>query len=158
WRTRTKTLSGMAMEMQISMTLVAREAVRLSGQRVSPSLFPMLGVQPALGRVFESSEEKPGSDKVVILSYGVWQKYFGGDSKVLGNAVALDDASYTVVGVMPREFNYPDARTELWTPLALPVPNILGLQVIARLRDDVSIGAASEEASAIAREFRGESP
>src|SRR5262249_41137853 len=81
-----------------------------------------------------------------------------GDSKVLGNAVALDDASYTVVGVMPREFNYPDARTELWTPLALPVPNILGLQVIARLRDDVSIGAASEEASAIAREFRGESP
>src|SRR5262249_44657243 len=115
-------------------------------------------VQPALGRVFESSEETPGSDKVVILSYGVWQKYFGGDSKVLGNAVTLDDASYTVVGVMPRDFNYPDAHTEFWTPLALPVPHILGLQVLARLKDDVSIGAASEEASAIAREFRGESP
>ncbi len=158
WRTRTKTLSGMAMEMQISATLIGREAVRLSGQRVSPALFPMLEVQPALGRVFESSEEKPGSDKVVILSHRVWQKYFGTDPQILGKAVTLDDAAYTVVGVMPRDFSYPDTQTEFWTPLALPVPHILGLQVIARLKDDVSIAAAAEEASAIGRYMRGDPP
>src|SRR5262249_33467059 len=118
WRTRTKTLSGMAMEMPISMTLVPGEAIRLSGQRASPPLLTMLGVQPAHGRVVESRQEEPGFDKVVMLSYGVGQKDFGGESKILGSVVTLDDASFTVVGLMPRDFNYLDAHTEFWASLA----------------------------------------
>jgi predicted permease len=158
WRSRTNTLSGMAMERQLSMTLAGTEAVRLTGLQISPALFPMLAVQPALGRAFEPNEEKAGSDRVIILSYGAWVRYLGADPQILGRQLTFDDAAYTVVGIMPRGFVYPDAQTEFWIPLALPVEHILGLPVIARLKDDVPITAAAEEASTIGREFRGESP
>jgi len=158
WRSRTKTLSGMAMEMQIAVTLSGLEAIRMRGQRVSPALFPMFEVQPVLGRIFEQSEEKPGSEKIIILSHRAWQTYWGGDPQIIGKAVTLDDAKYTVVGVMPPEFTYPDAQTEFWTPLALPAPHVLGLQVIARLKDGVSVAAAAEEANTIGRYLRGEPP
>ncbi|HEY2383752.1 MAG TPA: ABC transporter permease [Terriglobia bacterium] len=157
WRSKTTTLSGMAMERQISKTLVARDAVRLSGLQVSPALFGMFEVQPALGRVFAPDEEKPGLDRVVILSFGTWQRVFGGDPQILGKTVALDNAPYTVVGIMPREFAYPDSQTEFWLPLSLPVPGLLGLPVVARLKDGVSLTTAAEEAAAIGRYMRGES-
>ena len=157
WRSKTKTLSAMAMERQLSMTVTGREPVRLSGLEVSPALFSMLDVTPMLGRTFEQTEENSGSDKVVILSHGVWANRFGADTNVLGRSITLDDKDYTIVGVMPREFSYPDAQTGFWTPLALPLPNVLGLPVIARLKDDVPTAAAAAEAVNIAREFRGES-
>ena len=158
WRSKTKTLSGMAMERQVSKTLPGHDAVRLSGLQVSPALFPMFGVQPVLGRVFEPNEEKPGFDKIIILSFGAWQRLFGGDPQIIDKALILDDAAYTVVGIMPREFIYPDSQTDFWTPLALPLPGLLGLPVIARLKDNVPISAATEEAAAIGRYLRGESP
>jgi hypothetical protein len=122
------------------------------------ALFPMFGVQPVLGRVFEPKEEKPGFDKIIILSFGAWQRLFGGDPQILGKALTLDDAAYTVVGIMPREFIYPDSQTDFWTPLALPLTGLLGLPVIARFKDDVPISAAAEEAVAIGRYLRGASP
>jgi len=103
-------------------------------------------------------EEKPGLDKIIILSFGAWQRLFGGDPQILDKALTLDDGAYTVVGIMPREFIYPDSQTDFWTPLALPLPGLLGLPVIARLKDDVPISAAAEEAGAIGRSLRGESP
>jgi len=158
WRSRTTTLSGMAMERPLSMTLAGREAVRLSGLQLSPALFPMLGVQPALGRVFEAAEEKPGSAKVIIVSHAVWQKYLGADSQISGQILMLDDSPYIVVGVMPRDFSYPNPQTDFWTPLSLPPQEqVLGLQVIARLKDGIPITAAAEEATRIGREFRGQS-
>ena len=101
WRSMTKTLSGMALDVPVSMTLTGRESVRLSGARVSPSIFPMLGFQPMLGRVFQPEEEKPGFERVVILSHGTWQRVFGADLQILGRTVTLDDSPYIVVGVMP---------------------------------------------------------
>jgi predicted permease len=158
WRSKAKTLSGMALERPVSMTLTGREAVRLAGLQVSPDLFPLLGTQPGLGRVFEPNEERPGYDKVIILSYRAWLKYFGADPQILRTVLTLDDATYTVVGVMPRDFTYPDAQTEFWIPFVLPPrDHILGLQVIARLKDGIPLAAAAEEASRIGRELRGES-
>jgi predicted permease len=157
WRSRTQTLSGMAMEMPVAMTLAVREAVRLRGERVSPALFPILGVQPAFGRIFAESDEKPGSDNVVVLSHSAWQTYFGADPQVIGKPITLDGLSYVVAGVMPREFAYPSPQTQFWTPLTLPQPHILGLPIIARLRDGVSIAAAADEANAIGQYLRGES-
>ncbi len=160
WRTQTKTLSHMALEVPISMTLVTREeAFRLNGSQVSATMLPLLGVQPIVGRVFEPDEEKPGLDRVVILSYPAWQKYFGADPKILERTATLDDTAYSVVGVMPREFAFPDPQAEFWMPLVLTGPqarHFIGLQVSARLKDGITIGAAAAEAETISRELRGE--
>ena len=103
WRARTTTLSHIALlGPSVSMTFVARdEAIRLTGTSVSPSIFPMLGVHPILGRVFEPIEEQPGADRVMLLSYDAWHTYFGGDRLIVGRPITLDRVPYTVVGVMP---------------------------------------------------------
>ena len=156
WRSRSTTLAGMSMERSVAMTLSRSEAVRLAGFEASPALFSILGARPILGRVFEMDEETRGSDNVVVLSYGAWQRYFGGDALILGKTLTLDTVSFVVVGVMPKEFAYPNAQTDFWKPLALPIDTeIFGLPVIARLKDGVSIAAAEAEANAFSRELRG---
>ncbi|MCU1273164.1 MAG: efflux pump, inner rane subunit, partial [Bryobacterales bacterium] len=106
------------------------EPERIEGTKVSASLFPLLEVEPIVGRVFTAGEEKPGSARVVVLSYGFWQSRFGGDAKVVGQSIALDGEQYEVVGIMPREFSFPQNsglpsyisfanRTDLWTPRVL---------------------------------------
>jgi len=159
WRARSTMLSGMSMERLLSMTLSGPETARLMGLEMSPALFSMLETQPILGRAFLVEEEIAGSDNVVILSYGAWQRYFGGDSSIIGASLTLDAAPYTVVSVMPSGFSYPNAQTDFWKPLPFPLGgDIFGLPVIARLKDGVSIEAAEAEANAISRELRGESP
>ncbi len=159
WRDRSATLSAMSMERAVAMTMGGPEPVRLSGLEASPALFSMLGVQPILGRPLQPADETQGSDNVVVLSYTAWQRYFGADPQAVGRPVSLDAASYTVVGVMPPKFAYPNAQTAFWKPLAFPVPaQILGLKVIARVRDGVPISAAEQEANTLGRELRGEPP
>jgi putative ABC transport system permease protein len=158
WRDRSTTLAAMSMERSLSMTLAATEPVRLTGLEASPALFAMLGAQPIVGRALQPSDETPGGDNVVVLSYSAWQRFFGGDSQVLGKAITLDAALYSIVGVMPATFTYPNAQTDFWKPLAVPVPpQFLGLPVMARLRDGVSLAAAQDEANNLGRELRGES-
>jgi putative ABC transport system permease protein len=157
WRDRSTTLAAMSMERSLSMTLAAAEPVRLTGLEASPALFTILRAQPIVGRVLQPSDETPGADNVVVLSNSAWQRFFGGDPQVLGKAITLDAAIYTVVGVMPATFAYPGAQTDFWKPLAVPVPpQFLGLPVIARLRDGVSLAAAQDEANNLGRELRGE--
>jgi putative ABC transport system permease protein len=83
----------------------------------TPSLFAVLGIQPLLGRTFTDDENRVGGDVLkAVLSHSLWQETFGGDPHILGRAIRLRGASYTVVGVMPQHFQYPD-RTEVWVPL-----------------------------------------
>ncbi len=159
WRDRSTTFSAMSMERAMSVTMTGAKAVRLSGLEASPALFSILGVQPILGRALQPADETPGSDNVIVVSFAAWQRLFGADPQVIGRALTLDTRVYSVVGVMPRGFAYPNAQTDFWKPLVFPVPSqILGLQVIARLRDGVSTSAAEEEANNLGRELRGESP
>jgi hypothetical protein len=79
----------------------------------------MLGVRPAMGRIFEPAEENPGADAVVVLSHSAWQLYFERDADVLRKTLTLDGRSFSVVGVMPPGFEFPDAQTQLWVPYAL---------------------------------------
>jgi putative ABC transport system permease protein len=90
----------------------------LSAAGVSPDFFSMLGVAPLRGRSLLASEMQPGQDRVAVLSYAIWRDTFGSDPRAIGRAVTLDDKPYTIVGVMPPAFDFPN-ETKLWTPLVL---------------------------------------
>ncbi|MGH7130198.1 MAG: ABC transporter permease, partial [Planctomycetaceae bacterium] len=85
----------------------AGETERARGMRVTASFFPLLGVQPVLGRGFREEEMDPGNGAVVVLSHGYWQERFGGDPGLVGRALQLDGRPYTIVGVMPASFQLP---------------------------------------------------
>jgi putative ABC transport system permease protein len=165
WRAQNRTLSGMAAYSGDDVTLVeGSEAVRLEGEAVSPAVFSLLGVSPALGRPFEPEEEKPGQERSVILSWEFWQKRFGGDRSVLGRRLRFEGGERTVVGVMPRGFRFPLSRTaDLWTPLVLDAQALENrgahwLGVVARRKPDVTLAQAQADLSAIAAKLEAAYP
>ncbi|HSU33606.1 MAG TPA: ABC transporter permease [Bryobacteraceae bacterium] len=91
---------------------------RLQGALVSSSWFDVLGSRPILGRGFLREEDQPGANHVVVLSYKLWQRSFGGDRTIVGRSVELNQTPYRVVGVMPMDFRWP-AEADLWVPLGL---------------------------------------
>jgi predicted permease len=123
-------------------------AERVDGAIASASLFAVLGVSPASGRVFTSGEEQPGTAPVVVLSHGLWHRRFGGAVDVLGRTIRLNRRTFTVVGVMPAGFAYP-AGAELWTSLAIDdeydARGARHLSGLARLRPGVSLAAATAD-------------
>jgi predicted permease len=130
---------------------------RLQGAVVSPDLFPLLGMDPLLGRTFDRTAEQPGSDDVVVLSYGLWQRRFGSDRNIVGRTILLNERSHTVTGVMPRDFDFP-IGTELWVPLTLTAQSLAArdgrhLFVVGRLADGVSVEQTHAEMDAIASEL-----
>ncbi len=129
------------------------------------NLFPMLGVQPALGRNFLPTEDQLSANPVVILSWGLWKRRYGGDPGIIGRNILLDSRSYTVIGILPAWFAYPDNRVQLWTALYHEKPPDLmqmhtahNFDVIARLKPGVSIQQASAELNAIQRQIRAQFP
>jgi putative ABC transport system permease protein len=127
---------------------------RVSEYRVSASLFRALRVAPAAGNFFDESSETPGHDRVVVLSYPLWQTRFGADRSIVGRSIQLDGLSYTVLGIAPDRFRYP-LTVELWTPLALSPAERTDnrhffLGAFARLRPGVTMAQADAEAGSIA--------
>jgi len=98
----------------------AGESVRVTETRLSPSFFPTLEVQPVLGRAFRDDESKPDAAQVAVLSFGLWQRAFGGDAGVVGKRITLDEQPYTVIGVMPAAFRFPEEeKVDIFTPLPM---------------------------------------
>ncbi|HVR95697.1 MAG TPA: ABC transporter permease [Thermoanaerobaculia bacterium] len=129
----------------------------------APGLFSLLGVRPHLGRVFLEEESTPGRDKVVLLSHGLWQRRFGADPGVVGRMIGVDGDRFLVVGVLPPEFRFPDARVQLWEPLTidradLPPRRFRFLHVLGRLRDGTSLEQAQAGMEALAAELYREHP
>ena len=93
------------------------DPIRLTGTAVSAELLTILGTRPELGRTFSSGEDSPGRDNFVVLSHDLWQRRFGGDPGIIGRAIDLEGVSRQVVGVMPPDFHFPSAKTQLWVPL-----------------------------------------
>ncbi len=125
---------------------------------LSPGAFEMLGVQPALGRTFSQDESQPGRNLVAVLSYGLWQRRFGGARSVLGKTVVLDGTSFTIVGVTPAGFHLLDTPSELWIPYTLDSKELNArtraartLHVIAHLKPGVSLEQAQTEMRSLAR-------
>jgi putative ABC transport system permease protein len=134
---------------------------------VSAGLFSVLGVKPALGRAFLPEEDQPGAARVVIISHGLWQRRWGGDTKLLGRSVTLNGQSYTVVGIMPPGFVFPrfPRDAEVWAPLSGdPVPGrrfspgTRYLNVVARLKAGAPLAQAEAEMEAIARRIERQDP
>jgi len=93
------------------------DPLRLSGVLVSAEFFSVLGARPELGRPFYPGEDQAGDDNYVILSHALWQQHFNRDRSILGHAIDLEGVSRQVVGVMPADFNFPSAKTQVWIPL-----------------------------------------
>jgi putative ABC transport system permease protein len=127
---------------------------RLRGSRVTADFFQVLGRTPIIGRTFSAQEGQLGSHHVAILSYGLWQRRFAGNRDAVGQTLKMNEEVYTVVGVMPADFQFP-GRTEVWTPLAMKTENWQQrgghyLGGIGRLKDGATVGGAQADLNTIA--------
>lgn len=122
--------------------------------------FQTLGVEAARGRLFAAGDTKPGAESVAVLSYASWQRRFGGDPAILGQAVVLDGRSFTIAGVLPSSYAFPDADTELFVPMGafsgdLPWndrDSSFGTRALARLKLGVTLAAADADMQRVWRE------
>jgi predicted permease len=134
---------------------------RVAGAGVEPALFDLLGVRPLLGRVFSAEETGADRARVLLLGYDLWQERYGGDAGIVGSVVRLDGANWTVVGVMPEGFAFPDQQ-EFWAPLAADTREIqrgrLWVEAMGRLRDDVDLGRARQELRILGERLAREYP
>jgi len=122
------------------------------------NLLPILGIQPSLGRNFTADEDRPSANPTVLLSWGLWKRRFAGNPSIVGQTVLLDARPYTVIGVMPASFAYPNAATQLWTPIYYKEPaNEINeidnheFMAIGRLKPGVSEAQALSELTLITR-------
>src|SRR5580704_12121608 len=139
----------------LSPTPGLREAEQVSGLRVSAGFFSVLGVKPLMGRTFLPAEETLGKDHEVVLSYGLWKSRYNGDPELLGKPIRVDGADYTVIGVMPRDFEWQfwSAPRKLWVPVGYTKTDFgrgdNSFISIARLKPGVSVAHARAEMEAV---------
>jgi len=167
WRTQSQSFSQMGAAEYWTPNLTGTDnPEKLWALHVTPDIFPMMGVQPLLGRMFLPEEQEAGKEHEVVLSYSLWQSHFAGNPEIIGRAVALSGENYTVVGVMPREFKFAPfwaTKAQLWAPLALGSRLTdrggSSLRVFARLKPGVTLEQAQAEMAGITgrleREFPG---
>ena len=151
WRKQTHGFEDMAAwrYWQFNLTGEKGELPEMVGARGgSWNLFPLLGVNAAIGRTFTESEDRPDGT-AVMLAWSLFERRFGGDASVVGRQIHLDGKPYTVVGILPKWFTWPDAKVQLWVPYASGLPPDLlthhdfhFTRVVARLRPDVSLASA----------------
>jgi predicted permease len=149
-----------------SQLTVNGESERLNALPVSQNFFPMLGVQPQLGRNFSADESKWNGTKAVLLSHGLWERRFASDSHIVGRAITLDNAPVTIVGVLPKTFDFgsvfaPGTHMDLYFPFPLtPETDRWGntIAVIGRLKAGASLAGAQAEASVLGVHISAEQP
>ena len=139
------------------------EPERLLASRIPANLFPLLRVRPALGRGFTEDENQSGQDRLVILSHGLWQRRYAGDTGIVGKAIRLENIPHTVVGVMSPEFQYPTRDIQIWTPLTINPADFqtrtgYGHLAVARLRPGITLEQAQTEVNVISTRLALEHP
>ena len=139
----------------------ARRTELVFSPRVSANFFSLLGVDPVIGRTFQEGEDKQGSQLVTVLTYGMWQSKFGGDTGIIGQPLTINGQSYTVIGVLPANFQFALRNADLFVPYQ-PNEAILtrrfmhGTNLIGRLKPGVTIEQANNELSIIASRIEKE--
>src|SRR5438477_2471789 len=174
WRKESQALEGMAAFQNVHINLIGGpnghiDPEELNCQRVSAELFPLLGVQPVLGRVFRPEEDQPGKTNFALLSHSLWQRRFGGDRSIVGKAIRMRDQSYSVVGVLPAGFSVaatPEDMSwdvDVWIPLGLEANDPLSsdrrfLTVLGRLRRNMPEAHARAELETIGSRLEQANP
>ncbi len=170
WAARTSAFSGIASMSSVNFPTTLTgvgEPRQLQTRVVSSPFFEVMGSAPMLGRTLTADDHRPKTAKVVVIAHGVWQNLYGRDPAVVGRSMVLDGEAHTIVGVMPRDFRYPDGA-DLWTPVeqavgpkALETRNLLWMVAVGRLKDGVSFdearAALDVTVDALTREYRKES-
>jgi predicted permease len=156
WKRMATSFAGMAAYSNVSLNLGGTgNPQRIEGAATTSELFPLLGAQPVMGRLFTADDDRAEGPPVVILSDGLWRRHFGADPAILGRTVILDEAPFTVIGIMPRGFCFPVRGAEFWKTERFSEddysdrPNNY-LRVIARLRPGVTSDSARAEMRLIA--------
>ncbi len=166
WRDQNHVFEGMGAAESWTVNLSGdTQAESVTGMQVTQNLFPMLGVQPLLGRFFLPEEGTRGKDHAVLLSYGLWQRRFGGDPGIVGQSILLQGEKYTVVGVMPAAFKFApfwETKAELWAPLSLADRATSrggnSLRTFARLKPGVTLEQARSEMATISARLEQQFP
>jgi putative ABC transport system permease protein len=157
WRNQSQVFEKIGVYNRSSYNLTGvGEAERIITGQVSADLFSALRANPLMGRLFTNDEDKPGGTPVVVLSYPLWQRRFGGQAAILNQPLTLNGKSYTVIGIMPQGYQFP-SRVEMWVPVGqlsgeaswLERDNHPGLYGVARLKPGVSFAQAKAEMDTI---------
>jgi predicted permease len=165
WRAQATAFEGIGSwtGAQVNLDTGSGEPDRVRTDRVSANLFPLLGLRPRLGRLFTEADDAAGAPPVMILSYGAWQRRFGGRADVIGQTVRVDRQPVTIVGVMPEGFVFPAETTEMWSALALSSDERMRFgshytSALARMKDGVSLQRANDDLNTVARRLAKERP
>ncbi len=139
------------------------DAERIYGRALSTEMIPLLGVSPELGRAFQSEDYRPGAPRVVLLSDRFWKRRYSGDPHAVGLAIQLDGETYTIIGVMPAQFQFPISAYAVWTPWAfsgteLAARHDRGGTIYARLRAGVTVAQAQAELDAFSHAIATQFP
>jgi len=159
WAESPQTIEGIGAYRDTPVTLTgAGEPMRIATAPLTPSTLELLRVRPVRGRIFEAGEGRQGQPPVAIISHGLWEQRFGSRDDIVGQPIVFDGTQHTIVGVMPRDFRFPNADTRAWTAWQVPpVDNPNGMKTgtimrsIARLKPGVTLEQAAAEGTARAR-------
>jgi len=163
WKAQNQVFTDMAARRASSMSLTGDGAPEeLYGQRVTPNFFDVLGVQPAVGRVFTAEEDK-AKEQVVLLSYNLWLRRFGGDKSIVGRPILLNGVATKVLGVMPKGFFFRERNVDYWTPLSFTPERWAQrdnhfLNVVARMKQGVTRERAQKDMDTIAARLQQQYP
>ena len=166
WRQQQSSIDQLAASEMATFNLTgAGDAERVAAARITANLLSTLGVAPVAGRNFLPEEERPGGGRVALLGHSLWQRRFGADPAIVARSIQLNGEAYTVVGVMPADFDFPNAR-ELWVPLVLDAASEpwradrtnRNLAVFGRLKAGAPLSAAVADMNRIARNLEAAYP
>jgi putative ABC transport system permease protein len=163
WKAQSSTFEQMAVYTYTGLSLsTSNDPLPLIGAAVSSDFFSVLRTNPMQGRGFTPDEERVGSDQVVVISHGLWQRAFGANPNIMGQTLTLNSRGFTVVGIMPAGFEFP-READLWVPLAWDdkerqIRSIHDYLVVARLKQNVSLDQAQAEMSTISSRLEQQYP
>jgi putative ABC transport system permease protein len=164
WKAQNRVFEDMAAITWRSFNLTDEgEPEKVEAQAVTANFFPLLGVKPEQGRVFTGEEDQPGRNNVAVISYGLWQRRFGGDPALIGKEILLDGQKYAVAGVTPPGFQFLSKEVSLWVPAAFSPQELANrgshyLTVVARMKPGVAIQDARADVAAITQRINRDNP
>ena len=165
WRSRLRSVEDAAavFDFEVSVTGLG-DPEQVPAQAVTASTFPVLGVNPMLGRTFTDEEDTPEGPAVAVLSHAYWESRFGRDPAAVGRSLTVNGTPFEVIGIMPPGFNLPESRAQLWVPLSLDpavdyrVQSGRFLRAFGRLAPDATAQQAEDEIRSVARQLEQEYP